>query len=54
MEMSGARNQTANWLDSTTVSVEKYFIFSSIALIIVFAWMEPAGAAGLGFGKDVL
>jgi len=54
VEMSGARNQTANWLDSTTVSVEKYFIFSSIALIIVLAWMEPAGAAGLGFGKDVL
>jgi hypothetical protein len=52
--MSGARNQTANWLDSTTVSVEKYFIFSSIALIIVFAWMEPAGAAGLGFGRGLV
>jgi len=54
VEMSGARNQTANWLDSTTVSVEKYFIFSSIALIIVFAWMEPAGAAGLGFGRGLV
>jgi hypothetical protein len=52
--MSGARNQTANWLDSTTVSVQKYFIFSSIALIIVFAWMEPAGAAGLGFGRGLV
>jgi hypothetical protein len=39
---------------STTVSVEKYFFFSSLALIVIFAWMEPAGAAGIGFWKGLL
>jgi hypothetical protein len=34
--------------------VSNYFFFSSLALIIVFAWMEPAGAAGLGFGKGLI
>ncbi len=42
-----------DWFNSTAVSVEKYFLFSSLALIIIFAWMEPAGAAGIGFGKGL-
>ena len=52
--MDETRKQELGWFSSTTVSVEKYFFFSSIALIILFAWMEPAGAAGLGFWRGLV
>lgn len=51
--MSEIREPIATWFDSTTVSVERYFLFSSLALIILFAWMEPSGAAGIGFLKGL-
>jgi hypothetical protein len=44
----------SNCFNSTSVSVEKYFFYSSIALILVFAWMEPAGSAGIGFGIGIV
>jgi hypothetical protein len=52
--MSETQKQSASWLSSSAVSVERYFLFSSLALIIVFAWMEPAGAAGIGFWKGLI
>jgi hypothetical protein len=52
--MSGTKEQTIGWFNSTAVSVERYFLFSSLALIIVFAWMEPAGAAGIGLWKGLI
>lgn len=52
--MSEPIRETVPWFVSTAVSVEKYFLFSSLALIVVFAWMEPAGAAGIGFGKGLI
>jgi hypothetical protein len=52
--MIETKSQTRQWFDSTGVSVEQYFFFSSLALVVVFAWMEPAGAAGIGFGKGLI
>lgn len=34
--------------------MSRYFLFSSAILMVVFAWMEPSGAAGLGFGLGLL
>lgn len=52
--MDAAARETTRWFNSTAVSVERYFLFSSLALIVVFAWLEPAGAAGIGFGKGLI
>jgi len=52
--MSESRDEVGGWLNSTTVSVQKYFLFSSLALVVIFAWMEPAGAAGMGFWKGLV
>lgn len=52
--MSEVTRERLVWFNSTGVSVERYFLFSSLALIVVFAWMEPAGAAGIGFGKGLI
>jgi hypothetical protein len=52
--MGATTKETVRAFNSTAVSVEKYFLFSSLALIIVFAWMEPAGAAGIGFWKGLI
>lgn len=52
--MNEIKKQTEHWFDSATIPVERYFFFSSLALIVVFAWMEPAGAAGIGFGKGLI
>lgn len=52
--MKGAYSRTERWFDSTTVAVERYFFFSSLALVVIFAWMEPAGSAGIGFGKGLI
>jgi hypothetical protein len=52
--MGETSDQAINWFKSTDVSVERYFIFSSLALIVVFAWMEPSGAAGIGFLKGLV
>jgi hypothetical protein len=52
--MSQSKAQSTGWYNSSTVSVESYFLFSSIALIVIFAWMEPAGAAGIGFWKGLI
>jgi hypothetical protein len=52
--MHKTKGERTSWFNSTTVSVEKYFLFSSLALIVIFAWMEPAGAAGIGFWKGLL
>lgn len=45
---------STSWFHSTSVSVERYFIFSSLALIVIFAWMEPSGAAGIGLWKGLV
>jgi len=47
--MSGTKRQSISWFNSTTVSVERYFLFSSLALIVIFTWMEPVGTSGIGF-----
>ena len=52
--MNETEAKTERWFDSATIPVERYFFFSSLALIVVFAWMEPAGAAGIGFGKGLV
>jgi hypothetical protein len=46
--------ETKRWFDATSVSVEQYFFFSSLALVVVFAWMEPAGSAGISFGQGLV
>jgi len=52
--MSELTRERKGGFNSTAVSVEKYFVFSSLALVVVFAWMEPAGAAGIGFSKGLI
>jgi hypothetical protein len=52
--MSGTKKQSASLFNSNAVSVERYFLFSSVALIVIFAWMEPAGAAGIGWWKGLV
>jgi hypothetical protein len=52
--MAEVKYGTRRWFDSSGVSVEQYFFFSSLALVLVFAWMEPAGAAGIGFWKGLI
>ncbi|MFN4896644.1 MAG: LytTR family DNA-binding domain-containing protein [Pseudomonadota bacterium] len=52
--MDQTKRKTEHWFESATVSVEQYFFFSSLALIVLFAWMEPAGAAGVGFAKGLV
>lgn len=52
--MSESQGATIGWFNSAGVSVEKYFFWSSIALVVIFAWMEPVGAAGIGFWKGLL
>jgi len=52
--MSKAHEETVGWFNSTAVSVEKYFLWSSLALVVIFAWMEPAGASGIGFWKGLV
>lgn len=47
--MEITRRGEARWFDAGAVSVKRYFVGSSLTLIILFAWMEPAGAAGIGF-----
>lgn len=47
--MSEAQNERMGWLSSSAVSVGQYFLSSSLALIVIFAWMEPVGTAGIGF-----
>lgn len=42
-----------NWYGQSPVSVNKYFIFASIVLIVTFSWMEPSGASGIGFWKGL-
>jgi hypothetical protein len=52
--MGETQSHSNSWFNSTAVSVERYFLFSSLALVVIFAWMEPAGAAGIGFGKGLI
>jgi hypothetical protein len=52
--MREAHKGTISWFGSTAVSVGQYFLFSSLALVVIFAWMEPAGAAGIGFWRGLL
>lgn len=52
--MRETEEEITSWFNSTAVPVEKYFLFSSLALIFLFAWMEPAGAAGIGFWKGLV
>jgi hypothetical protein len=52
--MAGTISENKRWFDATAVSVEQYFFFSSLTLIVLFAWMEPAGSAGVGFGKGLV
>jgi hypothetical protein len=51
--MTEVAGKAKPWFNATEVSVERYFLFSSLALIVIFAWMEPAGAAGIGFGNGL-
>lgn len=52
--MTATQKETKRWFNSTAVSVEQYFFFSSLVLVVLFAWMEPSGAAGIGFGKGLI
>jgi hypothetical protein len=52
--MSGKQGRSISWFNSTAVPVKQYFLFSSLALILIFAWMEPAGAAGIGLWKGLI
>lgn len=52
--MGEAQEGVISWFKSSEVSVERYFLFSALALVVTFAWMEPAGAAGLGFLKGLV
>jgi hypothetical protein len=52
--MAAIQREAKRWFDSTAVSVEQYFFFSSLTLVVLFAWMEPSGAAGIGFGKGLI
>lgn len=52
--MDESIRETKRWFDAASVSVERYFFFSSLALVVVFAWMEPAGSAGISFGQGLI
>lgn len=52
--MIEAKNSSLHWLSSSVVPVERYFLASSLTLILLFAWMEPSGAAGIGFWKGIV
>jgi hypothetical protein len=52
--MRETKTEAEHWFESAAVSVERYFFFSSLALVVIFAWMEPAGSAGIGFGKGLV
>lgn len=52
--MNRANLQTNGWFHASAVSVERYFLYSSLSLIVTFAWLEPAGAAGIGFWRGLL
>jgi len=52
--MTDTTKTAKHWFSETEVSVEQYFFFSSLALIVIFAWMEPTGAAGIGFAKGLV
>jgi hypothetical protein len=52
--MSETESKMERWFDAAAVSVAQYFFFSSLALVVIFAWMEPAGAAGIGFAKGLV
>jgi len=54
LRMTDVKTNKKHWFDSTAVSVEQYFFFSSLALVVLFAWMEPSGAAGIGFAKGLV
>jgi hypothetical protein len=54
LRMTDVKIERKHWFDSTAVSVEQYFFFSSLALVVLFAWMEPSGAAGIGFAKGLV
>lgn len=54
VRMDKITRETRRWFDSTAVPVGQYFLFSSLTLVVIFAWMEPAGAAGIGFGRGLL
>jgi hypothetical protein len=49
-----SNTKVESWFETTVASVNRYFFFSSIALIVIFAWMEPAGAAGIGFFRGLI
>lgn len=52
--MTATLGERKRWFDATAVSVEQYFFFSSLALVLIFAWMEPASSAGIGFGRGLI
>ncbi len=52
--MIKAGKERVGWSRSSAVPVGHYFLFCSLALIVIFAWMEPVGAAGLGFWKGLV
>lgn len=52
--MNESTRRATTCSSSAAVSVERYFFFSSLALIVIFAWMEPSGAAGIRFGKGLI
>jgi hypothetical protein len=54
MRMNTMTKETKHLFDAPAVSVARYVLFSSLVLIVVFAWMEPAGAAGIGFWKGLI
>ncbi len=52
--MVDMQHEAPGWFTASSVSVEKYFACTSLSLILIFAWMEPAAAPGIGFGKGLI
>jgi hypothetical protein len=53
MEQADTQNEKLH-ISGTKVSVERYFFVSSFFIAIVFAWLEPEGASGIGVFKGVV
>jgi len=52
MEQVDFQNEPVQ-LSGTKVSVERYFFVASCFIAVVFAWLEPEGASGIGVLKGV-
>jgi len=53
MEQADTQNEKLH-ISGTKVAVERYFFVASFFIAIVFAWLEPEGASGIGVFKGVV